>query len=197
MNLRLFHKLIPAALTLAFAGTGCVPPEELDGDVLEPSMEWDEFVFSGDGQEPVSSASANATPAPVLIKKYTAVGGSDLSRRLALNAIENPFPYAGGVLGTKGDSKYFIASTMAIPEFDRLYWVMVKVLSEKYGCFIRAKQDIGTMTRITCKDRRQVLFWKNRNQDYIEFMARQYDRDGFEIKVIHKKIVRISNNRVI
>lgn len=191
------QKFCGVILLAASVMAGCTPPEELDGDELEPSMDWDEFVFHLDprsGENVATTAESTA-----VVDRFAADGNpaSELSRRIALNSIENPYPYAGGVLGAKGDSKYFIASLSAIPEYNRLYWVMVKVLSEKYSCFIRSKQEIGSMTRITCRDKRQVLFWKKQSGQYIEFLARQFDRDGYEIKVIRKKIVRISNVRVI
>src|SRR5690606_2234310 len=111
------------------------------------------------------------------------------SAREIVSGIENPTPYAGGILGTKGDAKYFIASTSVVPGFNRLYWVMVQLLSERYSCFMRTKQDVGHITRVTCKDGRQVMFWKKKNPGYIEFVSRQFDREGYEIKVIRRKIV--------
>jgi hypothetical protein len=177
---------------------GCTPPEELDGDDLEPSMDWEDLVSMEHGlqgadrdtAETVAVQRPKARPAA-----YRPAGSLD--RSVALSTIENPAPYAGGILGTRGDSKYFIASTEVVPGYNRLYWVIVKVLSERYSCFMRTKLDVGPMTRFTCKDGRQVLFWKKKNPEYVEFVARQFDREGYEIKVIRKKIVRISNMRVI
>ena len=191
------QKLFGIFLLTGSVLSGCTPPEELDGDELEPTMNWDELVFYSDPSSRESVATTEESAAVVSRIAAVSGSGSELSRQIALNSIENPSPYAGGLLGAKGDSKYFIASLSAIPEYNRLYWVMVKVLSEKYSCFIKSKQEIGSMTRITCRDKRQVLFWKKQSGQYIEFLARQFDRDGYEIKVIRKKIVRISNVRVI
>ena len=178
------------------AAVGCVPKEELDSDDLEPSMDWEDIMSHRDlrWEDPASSA---AVPAPVMSKKQAMDDHVGKSRQALLGDIENAAPYAGGILGIKGSSKYFIASVSSIPEYDRLYWVIVKVLSEKYSCFISAKQYIGLMTRFTCRDKRQVLFWKKRNDRFIEFTSRQFDRDGFEIKVVRKQIVRISSQKVI
>jgi hypothetical protein len=185
------------SILLVVAGAfGCVPKEELDAEDLEPSLDWEDILshHEFESENPVSSA---ATVAPILSKKNAIERDIEKNRRLILGNIESATPYAGGILGLKGSSKYFVASTSTIPEYDRLYWVIVKVLSEKYSCFIKAKQDIGLLTRFTCRDRRQVLFWKKRNNQFIEFTSRQFDRDGFEIKVVRKQIVRISNHKVI
>jgi hypothetical protein len=48
-----------------------------------------------------------------------------------------------GVYGKIGPNSIFVAERSAIPNYDRLYWVMVRILSEKYGCFIRRKVDRG------------------------------------------------------
>lgn len=176
-------------MLLAGGVLACTPPEELDGDALEPSLEWDDLMTEGrarpDGPARVSKASVR--PADL----------SPLMRAAALGAMENAAPYAGGLLGTKGDAKYFVATTSIIPGYNRLYWVIVKLLSERYSCFMRAKLDVGNMTRFTCKDGRQVVFWKRQQGNHIEFLSRQFDGDGYEIKVIQKRIVRISSNRII
>jgi hypothetical protein len=180
--------------------TGCVPKEELDSDDLEPSMEWEDILSheaSGNEIEEETTASSAAQTAPLMSKKQAMDAQVERSRAALLGDIQNAAPYAGGILGMKGSSKYFIATVSTIPEYDRLYWVIVKVLSEKYSCFIRAKQDIGLMTRFTCRDKRQVLFWKKKNNRFIEFTSRQFDRDGYEIQVIKKQIVRISSQKVI
>lgn len=197
MNLNIFLKLSGLALVSVTFLIGCTPPEELDGDELEPTMDWDEFVLHQDAKPADVAAFATGNALLLSTVGADANGSSEISRLIALNSIEDPYPYAGGLLGAKGDSKYFIASLTAIPQYDRLYWVMVKVLSEKYSCFIKSKQEIGSMTRITCRDKRQVLFWKKQSGQYIEFLARQFDLEGYEIKVVRKKIVRISSVRVI
>jgi hypothetical protein len=106
-------------------------------------------------------------------------------------------PYEGGYYGTRGLTKIFIAPTSKIGNYSRLYWVMVKVLSEKYGCFMVAKQYARDTTRILCRDKRQIVFWQSKTKDWIQFATRQYDRDGFEIAVKRRRIVRVSPNPVI
>jgi hypothetical protein len=188
--------ILPSLILCIGAVTGCVPKEELDSEDLEPSMEWHDIMSYNDVHVEDPALSATET-GPVMSKKQAMDAQVERSRAALLGDMQNAAPYAGGILGMKGSSKYFIAATSTIPEYDRLYWVIVKVLSEKYSCFIRAKQDIGLMTRFTCRDKRQVLFWKKKNNRFIEFTSRQFDRDGYEIQVIKKQIVRISSQKVI
>ncbi len=188
--------LLPLLLLLLGAAVGCVPKEEIDSKDLEPSMDWEDIMSHNDVRAE-NSASSAAVTAPVMRKKQAIEAHVEKSRQAILGNVENAAPYAGGILGIKGNSKYFIVSTTNIPEYDRLYGVIVKVLSEKYSCFIRSKQDIGLMTRFTCRGKRQVLFWKKKNDRFIEFTARQFDRDGYEIQVVRKQIVRISSQQVI
>jgi hypothetical protein len=126
-----------------------------------------------------------------------------MPRELSAKGIQSPgklpvsSPYEGGFYGTHGLTKIFIAPTSKIGDYSRLYWVMVKVLSEKYGCFMVAKQYAGDTTRVFCRDKRQIVFWQSRTKDWIQFASRQYDREGFEIAVKRRRIVRVSHNPVI
>jgi len=95
-----------------------------------------------------------------------------------------------GAYGKLGTSVIFIADRSLIPDFDRLYWVMVRVLSEKYGCFIRHKIDRGNVVRFGCKDKRLVVMNRNVLKNYVTFQARQYAPDGQEI--IIKKQARVN-----
>jgi hypothetical protein len=107
--------------------------------------------------------------------------------------IETPELYEGGVYGYVGSAKAFVARRRTIPDYNRLYWVMVKVLSEKYSCFMTAKQNRGDETWVQCRDGRQVVFWRDQSSRWIQFQARQYDQEGYEIAVRKHQIVRIGN----
>ena len=113
-----------------------------------------------------------------------------LKRELPL-PLSQAEPYEGGMLGYSGGARTFVASRQVIKNDHRLYWVMVKVLSERYGCFISAKQKRGEETWIQCRDGRQVLFWQDLDRKWIQFQARQFDREGFEIAVVKHQIVRL------
>ncbi len=117
---------------------------------------------------------------------------------LAVNrAIDKPTLYEGGVFGTVGPAKMFVGPTSEIKDFSRLYWVMIKVLSEKYGCFMVTKTNGPEKTSVKCRDGRQVVFWKSKGPDWIQFFSRQYDKHGYEIVVRKKQIVRISKEPVL
>lgn len=109
----------------------------------------------------------------------------------------DPAAYEGGVLGVVGTTKIFVADSGRIADDARLYWVQVKVLSEKYGCFITAKRNLGERTWIRCRDGRQVVFWKSRGPGFVQFRAKQFDTQGYEIVVRHRRIERVSNEQVL
>ena len=60
-----------------------------------------------------------------------------------------------------------------------------------------AKANRGDSTWIKCRDKRQVMFWRDTSGGVIQFHARQYDRDGYEIVVRKRQIVRISRDPVL
>lgn len=120
-----------------------------------------------------------------------------LGRLAEVNSLERPLPYEGGVFGLAGTAKVFAASKAALPDASRLYWVMVKVLSEKYSCFIRDKSTHTDRTWVKCRDGRQVVFWRKDAPDWQGFVARQYDHAGFEIVVRKHQIHRVGERRAI
>lgn len=97
--------------------------------------------------------------------------------------IENVKSYEGGAYGKIGNSTVFIAEKNTIPDFDRLYWVMVKVLSEKYGCFMKKKYSEEKTVVVHCRDRRRIVFRRHQGSDWIQFYGRQYDLAGNELIV--------------
>lgn len=101
--------------------------------------------------------------------------------------LERPQAYEGGVYGKVGTATVFIAPRDKVPDYDRLYWVMVKVLSEKYGCFIKRKESNALSVNITCRDSRQIVLRRNRGEDWIQFYGRQYDKLGNEIVITPRR----------
>jgi hypothetical protein len=189
--------------------TSCVTPEEMQLDEDQSDFEWNDIMESASERPSQRNrysyrlspgATMAGLPRPPdnlhkLIQYLPQDGGravSQPSTRLPVSV-----PYEGGYYGTRGLTKIFIAPTTKIGDYSRLYWVMVKVLSEKYGCFMVAKQYARDTTRVFCRDKRQIVFWQSRTKDWIQFATRQYDRDGFEIAVKRRRIVRVSNNPVI
>ena len=97
--------------------------------------------------------------------------------------MEKPVRYEGGVYGKKGHIPVFAARLADIPDYDRLYWVMVKVLSEKYGCFMKRKASTHNQVTVECRDKRRVVFHRNRGDGWIQFYGRQYNQEGKEVVI--------------
>jgi hypothetical protein len=83
-----------------------------------------------------------------------------------------------GVYGKIGPNSIFVAERTAIPNYDRLYWVMVRILSEKYGCFIRRKVDRGHSVSFQCRDQRTVTMARKISDRFSMVHVRQFDRYG-------------------
>lgn len=181
----------------AFGGlSGCETPEELDGDDINGGMGWEDLLtHRSDSYERFEvtelTSAVEALPQEVVARPGLA--------QLAIGrALENPVPFEGGVFGMVGSAKMFIGTSDQIPDDTRLYWVLVKVLSEKYGCFMVHKQNLpGDMVKVKCRDRRQIVFWKTRGDGWFAFQSRQFDKEGFEIQVRKRQIVRISDRAML
>lgn len=194
-------------LCLPLLCTACTTPEEVELEDLKSEYEWDQIL---DVSQPPRGGRTGArvtgwpleqrVPSPP-DNLYRIVHGLPANKAAAslqiMRGLTQATFYEGGTYGTRGPSKVFIAPTSIIRDYSRLYWVMVKVLSEKYGCFMVAKRYERDTTRIWCRDKRQIVFWQSKSRDWIQFATRQYDRDGFEIAVRKRRIVRISTDPVI
>jgi hypothetical protein len=102
-----------------------------------------------------------------------------------------------GFAGKMGPSIVFAAEKRLIPNYDRLYWVMIRVLSEKYGCFIRKKIDRGELVAFKCRDQRIVTFRRRLTEQHAVFKARQYRSDGREIFTVNNRSKKGSGSRVV
>lgn len=122
----------------------------------------------------------------------------ELARLAIKRSLENPQIWESGVAGILGTAKYYVTTTSRIKDFDQLYVIMVRMLSQKYGCLMIEKQNFSPeLTRVRCRDFRQILMWRSIGPDWIQFYARQFDRDGYEIMVKQRRIVRISDARML
>jgi hypothetical protein len=116
----------------------------------------------------------------------------NLAKLAVSRALDHPYLYEKGVFGRIGSAKLFVAERKNIPDFNRLYWVMVKVLSRKYGCFMIGRVKEDHKITIKCRDKRNIVMWRSMGKSWIQFYARQFDKYGYEIKVKNRRIVRIS-----
>lgn len=97
--------------------------------------------------------------------------------------------YDSGVYGKVGSTVTFISSTDEISDWDRLYQVMVRVLSEKYGCFMQKRIRDGHRFQFFCTDERVVVMERLRKSNVIGFYSRQYTKDGTELIVQNHQII--------
>jgi len=102
--------------------------------------------------------------------------------------LANPESMDVGVIGQVASAKVFVAPLSRIPDWSRLYWVEGRVLSEKYACLIRARHDKGLMSRYFCADKRQVVVWRAKGDNWIRFYGRQYNASGQEIAVVNRQV---------
>ena len=158
------------------------------------SIAWDDLTSSRHhyNSTPVPGESLNLAEVPNK-KTSPAKKETTLQQLVTGFQMENPSLYEGGVYGKKGHVPVFAALTKDIPDYDRLYWVMVKVLSEKYGCFIKRKQSSHAQVVVECRDRRRVVFYRNRGDSWIQFYGRQYDQQGRELIVKNHKAYVVEN----
>ena len=123
--------------------------------------------------------------------------GNTLAGELSMLGVSRVEPVDVGFAGKMGHSVVFAAEKRLIPDYDRLYWVMIRVLSEKYGCFIRKKIDRGELVAFKCRDQRIVTFRRRLTERYAVFKARQYRSDGREIAIANKRSKRVAGSRVV
>lgn len=88
-----------------------------------------------------------------------------------------------GILGKNGHSLVYVGPLSEYKESHHLYWVMVKVLSKRYGCFMTKKHTKGDIVIFKCKDSRLVAFQKSQGENWIQFQSKQFDPRGHEIVV--------------
>jgi hypothetical protein len=193
--------LAPVALATALGG--CVSPddEDLHDEDLRLDLDTSELLMDRGAELPPSFA--RELEEVVLTRERLGAlpdavrQNPDLARYAVTTFLDEPRRYDVGVLGSVGRAKVFVAPSALIKDDSRLYWVEVKLLSEGYGCFIAAKRSGVGKTWVRCRDGRQVVFWRHRADDWISFRARQFDAQGYEIQVKHRRIERVSSERVI
>lgn len=122
-------------------------------------------------------------------------GKSELVKLIWLHDLEKPKVYNNGILGLKNGVQFFVGLKRDIPDYDRLYWVMVKLLSEKYGCFMMAHFKVPKLRDglgIKCRDSRLVVFSRRNGMETLEFAVKQFDKTGKELVVKERKVVILS-----
>lgn len=120
-----------------------------------------------------------------------------LAKLVLSRGLQSPASYSKGVIGDIGSSKMYVTTSDRVQTSNALYGVIMRVLSEKYGCFLTARVKNATNYRFYCRDRRQIVLQPTRGDTWVQFHARQFDAEGYEIKVENRRIVRISDDQVL
>lgn len=107
----------------------------------------------------------------------------ELARFAVRRSLEKPTAFDQGVYGKLGSSTVYMAPLKRVGTSDRLYWTMVRVLSEKYGCFIVEKSRDTDKFQFRCRDGRQIVMQRKMDSRFAHFWGRQYDSKGDEITV--------------
>ena len=105
----------------------------------------------------------------------------DLARFAVRRSLEKPTPFDQGVYGKLGSSTVYMAPLKRVGTSDRLYWTMVRVLSEKYGCFIVEKSRDAEKFQFRCRDGRLIVMQRKMDSRFAHFWGRQYDSKGAEV----------------
>jgi hypothetical protein len=105
--------------------------------------------------------------------------------------------FGGGIIARGGYGRVFVGRRANFKELRNLYPVVVRMLSEKFSCFITEKVGQHEEVLFTCRDGRRVAVWRSENERYVAMLARQFDSAGYEIVVEKNQIVRVSIEPVL
>lgn len=86
--------------------------------------------------------------------------------------------FEGGVYGKIDGSVYYITTLAKAPNIDRLYLLMMKMLSKTYGCFLKKRIKSAGEYHFFCRDSRMVTMSPVFGQKLVLFRAVQKDRYG-------------------
>lgn len=175
LRVELFYIMVSMPMFLA-----CVSAELLSDKQGSLSSEIDHSLFQTNTQSGVGPHQ-NSIDQMAWAEIVGSRGSNNLPSELSMIGAFKIEPVDVGFVGKLGPSVVFAAKRHLIPSYDRLYWVMIRILSEKYGCFIRKKIDRGELVAFKCRDQRIVTFRRRITQRYAVFKARQYSSDGREI----------------
>jgi len=185
MRLKQLIGIIVCSCTL----TGCVvayPPLE-DQAEATLQLDWQDMSLAQSSLPYSLPESVVSPPPPPAVEEKKAMLPVELQQDpllahiATMRSVVNPQRYEDGVYGKVNGAVFYSTTTDRIQDWDHLYWVMVRVLSEKYGCFMRQKFKKEHLTAFGCRDGRTVVFHRARGRHWIQFLARQYDRKGAEI----------------
>ena len=87
--------------------------------------------------------------------------------------ITNTVEFGSGIVGTKNAMYVYIADKRKVPDFQRLNWELVKILSERFSCLAVAKQDRGEVSTYTCRSGATIDIKRSQSQQFVYFVAKE------------------------
>ena len=117
-------------------------------------------------------------------QRLNSVGGNKNSDK-PVKSVHSPSQYAeilglekiderhDGVYGKKNNTWYFVCDKKLVNNHDRMYWNIVRVLSEKFGCLLTQKQDEGSRVKFNCRDGRKILVRRQLDERHAFFIAKK------------------------
>lgn len=114
----------------------------------------------------------------------------DVMNTLHAQSYYNLGYFKGGIYGKKLETTIFMSTVDEIAGWTELYWAMVQVLSEKYGCFMNKKLKRGNIVAFKCSDGRTVAFQSFRKDNLVYFRGRQYDEWGRLLHVEKHRVIK-------
>lgn len=89
----------------------------------------------------------------------------------------------GGVYGKHGNHVMYFVHKTQLKDLNGFYATMVRVLSTKYGCFMKARTKDDRSYNFRCKDGRNIIIRHGQSGNIYYFAGRQFDRSGDEIVI--------------
>ncbi|MEY4631252.1 MAG: hypothetical protein RIQ81_1372 [Pseudomonadota bacterium] len=172
--------------TFLFAHSAQAGAESFVNDQARLDLEWGELMH-GRGVpvllRPEAPVEFEVLPERVSRLDQELQADPELARMAIKRALDKPARYDQGIYGKLGTSTVYVAPARRVKSKTRLYWTMVRVLSEKYGCFIVNKNRDGESFRFQCRDGRHVLMNRKSSGGEYAFWGRQFHANGQEVIV--------------
>ncbi len=159
--------------------------------VTLPKFQDDFILTSSEVVTDHSTAKLNPSPSFSLDLKLTPERIAALDSKIrndvswtkaAINlSLYNAKPYYHGMYGKIDSSTVYMMPYKNHESWQSLYIAMIKILSEKYGCFVKKRMKGDGVEKFICRDQRRIVFWKQQENNWIRFHGKQYDKRGQEI----------------
>ncbi|NBQ54877.1 MAG: hypothetical protein EBU49_15025, partial [Proteobacteria bacterium] len=180
------HQLTPVKAQPAFIRGSHGAPAVASPDESRLSLDWGELMHGRSVSVKLRPESpVDFEVLPERTSKLTAELRSDpeLARFAVRRSLEKPVTFDQGVYGKLGTSTVYMAPLTRVGSSERLYWTMVRVLSEKYGCFIVEKSRNAGKFQFRCRDGRKIVMQSKIDSRFAHFWGRQYDSNGDEVVI--------------